>query len=71
MYQETAAEKFRHGCPYCKAVFATKVNLRKHKLWNHSERVNMESKIAVTMEPMAELKAKPKLQKNPETSQER
>ncbi|KAB5546464.1 hypothetical protein PHYPO_G00072340 [Pangasianodon hypophthalmus] len=62
---ETAAEKFSYGCPYCEAVFATKVHLQQHKLWNHSERVNMESKIAVTLEPVAELKAKSKLQKKP------
>lgn len=59
------AEKFSYGCPYCEAMFATKVHLQKHKMWNHSERVNMGSKIAVTMEPMAEPKAKPKVQKNP------
>ncbi|XP_053499611.1 zinc finger protein 512B isoform X2 [Ictalurus furcatus] len=57
--------KFSYGCPYCKAVFATKVHLQKHKLWNHSERVNMDSKIAMTMEPMAEPKAKLKMQKKP------
>lgn len=64
MYQEMVTEKFSYGCPYCEAVFTTKVNLQKHKLWNHTERLNMDSKIAVTMEPMADLKAKPKLQKN-------
>ncbi|KAF3860583.1 hypothetical protein F7725_000838 [Dissostichus mawsoni] len=28
----TVAEKLSHGCPYCEAVFATKVRLQKHKL---------------------------------------
>ncbi|KAI5095908.1 zinc finger protein 512B isoform X6, partial [Silurus meridionalis] len=69
----TVAGKFSYGCPYCKAVFVTKVHLQKHKLWNHAERVNMERKISVTTEPMAELKAKTKLQKNhvKETSKKR
>ncbi|KAG8002607.1 hypothetical protein GBF38_015091 [Nibea albiflora] len=40
----TVAEKMSHGCPYCEAVFATKVRLQKHKLWNHPDRVNMEPK---------------------------
>ncbi|XP_028438649.1 zinc finger protein 512B isoform X2 [Perca flavescens] len=40
----TVAEKLSHGCPYCEAVFATKVRLQKHKLWNHPDRVNMEPK---------------------------
>uniref|UniRef100_A0A3P8R9K6 C2H2-type domain-containing protein n=1 Tax=Astatotilapia calliptera TaxID=8154 RepID=A0A3P8R9K6_ASTCA len=40
----TVAEKLSHGCPYCEAVFATKVRLQKHKLWNHPERVSMETK---------------------------
>nr|XP_046213689.1 zinc finger protein 512B-like [Oncorhynchus gorbuscha] len=31
----TLAERLSHGCPDCKAVFATKVSLQKHKLWNH------------------------------------
>ncbi|XP_060793879.1 zinc finger protein 512B isoform X2 [Neoarius graeffei] len=62
---ETVAEKFSYGCPYCEAMFATKVHLQKHKMWNHSERVNMGSKIAVTMEPTSEPKTKPKLQKHP------
>ncbi|KAF5901526.1 zinc finger protein, partial [Clarias magur] len=61
---KTVAEKFSYGCQYCEAVFATKLHLQKHKLWNHSERVNMESKVAVTMKPMAELRAKSKLQKS-------
>ncbi|KAM9445797.1 zinc finger protein 512B isoform 2-T2 [Clarias gariepinus] len=61
---ETVAEKFSYGCQYCKAVFATKLHQQKHKLWNHSERVNMESQVAVTMKPIAELRAKPKLQKD-------
>uniref|UniRef100_A0A8C1WVR8 Zinc finger protein 512B n=1 Tax=Cyprinus carpio TaxID=7962 RepID=A0A8C1WVR8_CYPCA len=34
----TIAEKLSHSCPYCEAVFATKVRLQKHKLWNHPER---------------------------------
>uniref|UniRef100_A0A3B4YQY4 Zinc finger protein 512B n=1 Tax=Seriola lalandi dorsalis TaxID=1841481 RepID=A0A3B4YQY4_SERLL len=34
----TVAEKLSHGCPYCEAVFATKVRLQKHKLWNHPDR---------------------------------
>ncbi|XP_068453380.1 zinc finger protein 512B isoform X2 [Clinocottus analis] len=38
------AEKLSHGCPYCEAVFATKVRLQKHKLWNHTDRVSMEPK---------------------------
>ncbi|XP_030278748.1 zinc finger protein 512B isoform X7 [Sparus aurata] len=38
------AEKLSHGCPYCEAVFATKVRLQKHKLWNHPDRVSMEPK---------------------------
>ncbi|XP_041859920.1 zinc finger protein 512 isoform X2 [Melanotaenia boesemani] len=40
----TVAEKLSHGCPYCEAVFATKVRLQKHKLWNHPDRVNKEAK---------------------------
>ncbi|XP_047662923.1 zinc finger protein 512B isoform X4 [Tachysurus fulvidraco] len=68
---DTLAEKFSYSCPYCEAAFTTKVHLQKHKLWNHSERVNKESKIAVTMEPMAELKAKPKLLSNPVNSNKR
>lgn len=54
LYQATVAEKMSHGCPYCEAVFATKVRLQKHKLWNHPDRV--------TMEPKDE---QPKLQKTP------
>ncbi|XP_040915979.1 zinc finger protein 512B isoform X4 [Toxotes jaculatrix] len=50
----TVAEKLSHGCPYCEAVFATKVRLQKHKLWNHPDRV--------TVEPKDE---QPKLQKSP------
>uniref|UniRef100_A0A674CIT0 Zinc finger protein 512B n=1 Tax=Salmo trutta TaxID=8032 RepID=A0A674CIT0_SALTR len=49
----TLAEKLSHGCPDCEAVFATKVRLQKHKLWNHPERVTVETK------------AEPKLQKTP------
>ncbi|KAM3871880.1 zinc finger protein 512B [Diretmus argenteus] len=40
----TLAEKLSHGCPYCEAVFATKVRLQKHKLWNHPDRASMEPK---------------------------
>nr|XP_019951460.1 PREDICTED: zinc finger protein 512B isoform X1 [Paralichthys olivaceus] len=40
----TVAEKLSHGCPYCEAVFASKVRLQKHKLWNHPDRVTMEPK---------------------------
>lgn len=40
----SVAEKLSHGCPYCEAVFATKVRLEKHKLWNHPERTAMEPK---------------------------
>nr|XP_046252294.1 zinc finger protein 512B isoform X2 [Scatophagus argus]XP_046252295.1 zinc finger protein 512B isoform X2 [Scatophagus argus] len=40
----TVAEKLSHSCPYCEAVFATKVRLQKHKLWNHPDRVSMEPK---------------------------
>ncbi|XP_067384139.1 zinc finger protein 512B isoform X3 [Channa argus] len=40
----TVAEKLSHGCPYCEAVFATKVRLQKHKLWNHPDRFSMEPK---------------------------
>ncbi|XP_054465686.1 zinc finger protein 512B isoform X2 [Anoplopoma fimbria] len=50
----TVAEKLSHGCPYCEAVFATKVRLQKHKLWNHPDRVSMEPK-----------DEQPKLQKAP------
>ncbi|KAL6119078.1 znf512b [Pungitius sinensis] len=42
----TVAEKLSHGCPYCEAVFATKVRLQKHKLWNHPDRPNVEPKDA-------------------------
>ncbi|XP_036390308.1 zinc finger protein 512B isoform X1 [Megalops cyprinoides] len=51
----TIAEKLSHSCPYCEAVFASKVRLQKHKIWNHPERVSQE--------PKAEPKAEPKLQK--------
>ncbi|XP_013872420.1 zinc finger protein 512B isoform X2 [Austrofundulus limnaeus] len=40
----TVAEKLSHGCPYCEAVFATKVRLEKHKLWNHPDKVSKEPK---------------------------
>ncbi|XP_052319923.1 uncharacterized protein LOC118380778 isoform X4 [Oncorhynchus keta] len=45
----TLAERLSHDCPDCKAVFATKVSLQKHKLWNHP----------------IETKAGPKLHKTP------
>ncbi|KAL4655331.1 zinc finger protein 512B-like isoform X1 [Arapaima gigas] len=38
----TIAEKLSHNCPYCEAVFASKVHLQKHKTWNHPERVSQE-----------------------------
>ncbi|KAI1892759.1 hypothetical protein AGOR_G00136840 [Albula goreensis] len=47
----TIAEKLSHRCQYCEAVFASKVRLQKHKIWNHPERVSQEPK------------ADPKLQK--------
>uniref|UniRef100_A0A8C2Z4U9 Zinc finger protein 512B n=1 Tax=Cyclopterus lumpus TaxID=8103 RepID=A0A8C2Z4U9_CYCLU len=53
-YQAPVAEKLSHGCPYCEAMFATKVRLQKHKLWNHPDRVSMEPK-----------DEQPKLQKAP------
>uniref|UniRef100_A0A1A7YU76 Zinc finger protein 512B n=1 Tax=Iconisemion striatum TaxID=60296 RepID=A0A1A7YU76_9TELE len=40
----TVAEMLSHGCPYCEAVFATKVRLEKHKLWNHPDKVSKEPK---------------------------
>ncbi|XP_077369595.1 zinc finger protein 512B isoform X3 [Festucalex cinctus] len=40
----TVVEKQNHGCPYCEAMFATKVRLQKHMLWNHPDRVSLESK---------------------------
>lgn len=40
----TVAEKLSHGCPYCEAVFATKIRLQKHKRWNHADRVSTEPK---------------------------
>ncbi|XP_069580895.1 zinc finger protein 512B isoform X1 [Brachyistius frenatus] len=40
----TVAKTLSHGCPYCEAMFATKVRLQKHKLWNHPDRVSMETK---------------------------
>lgn len=52
--QATVAEKLSHGCPHCEAVFATKVRLQKHKLWNHPDRVGLEPK-----------DEQPKLQKTP------
>ncbi|XP_061612066.1 zinc finger protein 512B isoform X2 [Phyllopteryx taeniolatus] len=50
----TVVEKQSHGCPYCEAVFITKVRLQKHILWNHPDRVSLESK-----------DEQPKLQKTP------
>uniref|UniRef100_A0A3B4A2R8 C2H2-type domain-containing protein n=1 Tax=Periophthalmus magnuspinnatus TaxID=409849 RepID=A0A3B4A2R8_9GOBI len=38
------SEKLSHGCPYCEAVFATKIRLEKHKLWNHPERTAKQPK---------------------------
>ncbi|XP_064154719.1 zinc finger protein 512B isoform X1 [Anguilla rostrata] len=49
----TIAEKLSHRCQYCEAVFASKVRLQKHKLWNHPDRLSQEPK------------AEPKLQKAP------
>ncbi|XP_068198125.1 zinc finger protein 512B isoform X2 [Antennarius striatus] len=40
----TVAEKMSHSCPFCEAVFATKVRLQKHKLWNHPDRASVEPK---------------------------
>lgn len=40
--QATVGEKLSHSCPYCEAVFATKVRLQKHKLWNHPDRPSVE-----------------------------
>ncbi|XP_066528815.1 zinc finger protein 512B isoform X2 [Hoplias malabaricus] len=59
----TMAEKLSHCCPYCEAVFATKVRLQKHKLWNHPERVTMETKTGVPMETKSEPKPESKMQK--------
>ncbi|XP_072553452.1 zinc finger protein 512B isoform X2 [Salminus brasiliensis] len=61
----TMAEKLSHSCPYCEAVFATKVRLQKHKLWNHPERVTMETNARVPMETKSEPKLEPKVQKGP------
>ncbi|KAJ8257870.1 hypothetical protein GJAV_G00190630 [Gymnothorax javanicus] len=47
----TIAEKLSHRCQYCEAVFASKVRLQKHKLWNHPDRISQEPR------------AEPKLQK--------
>uniref|UniRef100_A0AAR2JF97 C2H2-type domain-containing protein n=1 Tax=Pygocentrus nattereri TaxID=42514 RepID=A0AAR2JF97_PYGNA len=65
----TMAEKLSHGCPYCEAVFATKVRLQKHKLWNHPERVTMETKAVVPMETKSEPKHEAKVKKTQEVSQ--
>uniref|UniRef100_A0A8C4ZI07 Zinc finger protein 512B n=1 Tax=Gadus morhua TaxID=8049 RepID=A0A8C4ZI07_GADMO len=48
------SHRMSHSCPYCEAVFATKVRLQKHTLWNHPDRVSVE--------PKGE---QPKLQKTP------
>ncbi|XP_064849521.1 zinc finger protein 512B-like [Oncorhynchus masou masou] len=47
----TLTERLSHGCPDCKAVFATKFSLQKHKLWNHPADI--------------ETKVEPKLHKTP------
>uniref|UniRef100_A0A3B4CHK0 C2H2-type domain-containing protein n=1 Tax=Pygocentrus nattereri TaxID=42514 RepID=A0A3B4CHK0_PYGNA len=71
----TMAEKLSHGCPYCEAVFATKVRLQKHKLWNHPERVTMETKhvfLALGLRPMENSPPSPvffKVKKTQEVSQ--
>ncbi|XP_070974811.1 zinc finger protein 512B-like isoform X3 [Oncorhynchus clarkii lewisi] len=44
----TLAERLSHGCPDCKAVFATKVSLQKHKLWNHPIETKAEPKLHKT-----------------------
>ncbi|XP_066558493.1 zinc finger protein 512B isoform X2 [Amia ocellicauda] len=41
----TIAEKLSHQCPYCEAVFASKIRLQKHKAWNHAEKVSQEQKV--------------------------
>lgn len=46
--QVTLAERLSHGCPDCKAVFATKVSLQKHKLWNHPIETKAEPKLHKT-----------------------
>uniref|UniRef100_A0A8C1X1K3 Zinc finger protein 512B n=1 Tax=Cyprinus carpio TaxID=7962 RepID=A0A8C1X1K3_CYPCA len=61
----TIAEKLSHSCPYCEAVFATKVRLQKHKLWNHPERVTMETKSGVISDTKSDPKSEPKQQKSP------
>ncbi|KAL1249683.1 hypothetical protein QQF64_020688, partial [Cirrhinus molitorella] len=61
----TIAEKLSHRCPYCEAVFATKVRLQKHKLWNHPERVTTETKSGVTLDNKSDTKSQPKQQKSP------
>lgn len=53
-HQATVGEKLSHSCPYCEAVFATKVRLQKHKLWNHPDRASVEPRDEET-----------KFQKNP------
>ncbi|RXN30898.1 zinc finger protein 512B-like [Labeo rohita] len=61
----TISEKLSHRCPYCEAVFATKVRLQKHKLWNHPERVTTETKPGVTLDTKSDPKSEPKQQKSP------
>lgn len=63
--QATISEKLSHRCPYCEAVFATKVRLQKHKLWNHPERVTTETKPGVTLDTKSDPKSEPKQQKSP------
>ncbi|XP_018612288.1 zinc finger protein 512B isoform X1 [Scleropages formosus] len=41
----TIAEKLSHRCPYCEAIFASKVRLQKHKTWNHPERMSQEPRL--------------------------
>uniref|UniRef100_A0AAV2LX87 C2H2-type domain-containing protein n=1 Tax=Knipowitschia caucasica TaxID=637954 RepID=A0AAV2LX87_KNICA len=53
----TVAEKLSHGCPYCEAVFATKIRLEKHKLWNHPERTSMEPKDEQNMQKTTHVKS--------------
>ncbi|XP_056129182.1 LOW QUALITY PROTEIN: zinc finger protein 512B [Lampris incognitus] len=59
----TVAEKLSHGCPYCEAVFATKVRLQKHKLWNHPDRVSVEPKQALPK--LQKISVKPSAKKRP------
>ncbi|XP_015220319.1 zinc finger protein 512B [Lepisosteus oculatus] len=41
----TIAEKLSHRCPYCEAVFASKIRLEKHKAWNHADKASQEPKV--------------------------